>query len=152
MLNRVFPQHSDIHAAVGYLLSNADHTGTERLVEPRILQGRPERVLAIARTMNCRSVYTSGVLSFAESNIPLKTEQAIVREHLRVSFPGLSPSRVAALYVRHRDKGISEIHYVLVNLDLQTGKRLTGYYLAADCSRMRAWVLSVHDRFKLEDP
>jgi hypothetical protein len=152
MLNNIFTHGSGGSSGIDYGLSEHDHTGQLRSVLPAVLYGSAEIVKRVVDVSTFAQRYTAGVLAFAESHLPSHLKRQIIAEHLAVTFPGLDPTRVAALYVEHRDKGFLEIHYWLGNTDLVTGKRLEAYWHRADCPRLKRWVKSVNARFGLADP
>lgn len=138
MLNAVFKRGREAASGIDYGTSDTNHKGERRSVAPRVLYGDPEHVKAVVRTMDCAQRYTSGVLAFAERSLPEKLKAQIIEEHLRISFPGLDPTRVAAVYIEHADEGFCEIHYWIANLDLVSGKRINAYFHRVDRRRLQA--------------
>lgn len=152
MIHSVFHRGLEVAAGIDYGLATKDHKGVVRAVQPIVLEGDPEDVKAIVRASQWARGYVTGVLSFAERDLPMKTKRRIMREHLRVMFPGIDPTRIAITYIQHQDKGFLEIHWWAACTDLATGKRVNPYYHRADKARFRLWVQSVNDRFGLGDP
>lgn len=117
--NNVFRRGQGVASGIDYGLSETDHEGKARSVKPQVLHGDPESVKAVVRSLRCRQRYTAGVVTCVEDLTP-EQERQLIREHQAISFPGLDPARIAAVYIRHRDKGLSEIHYWIANIDLAT--------------------------------
>ncbi len=109
---------------VGYLLSDFDWTGKPRSVKPEILMG-DKFSLELSIAENHRKFkYTSGVLSFADSE-KLTEEQinTVCLKFLDTFLPNQAQDNVPYLFVAHRDKGNLEIHYVVsMAWNLENGK------------------------------
>lgn len=136
MLNCVFKRGREAANGIDYGLSLRNHKGQLRAIKPEVLFGDPEEVKAVVRTMECAQRYTAGVFAFAEKSLPQKIKLKIISEHLRISFPGLDPARIAVTYIEHGDEGFVELHYWIANIDLQSGKRLNAYFDRADRGRL----------------
>ncbi len=104
-------------------------------------------------THRCHAIYeeyTSGVLSFAQKELPPGGREKDGGE--RVLMPGLEKIRYSILWVEHQDKGRLELNFVIPNMELQTGKRLQPYYDRADRPRIDAWQTLVNHHYGLHDP
>ncbi|KAB8313500.1 hypothetical protein EH228_01720 [Erwinia endophytica] len=85
---------------VDYLL------GKERNREgASVLQGKPEEVRELIDASPYAKKYTSGVLSFAEADLPLGQCEKLMESFERVLMPGLDKDQYSVLWVEHRDKG-----------------------------------------------
>ncbi len=82
--------------------------------------------------------YTSGVLSFAEQDLPPGQRETLMASFERVLMPGLDKDQYSVLWVEHRDKGRLELNFLIPNTELLTGKRLQPYYDRADRPRIDA--------------
>ncbi|MTF99164.1 relaxase/mobilization nuclease domain-containing protein, partial [Klebsiella pneumoniae] len=88
--------------------------------------------------------YTSGVLSFAEADLPPGQRETLMASFERVLMPGLDKDQYSILWVAHADKGRLELTFLIPNTELRTGKRLQPYYDRADRPRIDAWQPVVH--------
>lgn len=131
----------------GYLLGrDYDREGAT------LLRGDPDEVAALIDSSRYAKKYTSGVLSFAESNLPDKQKRALMDSFEKTLLPGMEAQQYSCLWVEHRDKGRLELNFVIPNLELTSGKRLQPYYHAADMRRVEAWATIQRDELKLADP
>lgn len=117
-----------------------------------VLQGKPEEVRELIDASPYAKKYTSGVLSFAESDLPLGQREKVMESFERVLMPGLDKDQYSILWVEHRDKGRLELNFLIPNTELLTGKRLQPYYDRADRPRIDAWQTIVNGRLGLHDP
>ncbi|EBH8946429.1 relaxase [Salmonella enterica subsp. enterica serovar 6,7:b:-] len=132
---------------VNYLL------GKERDREQaKTLRGDPERVKTLIDTCDFARTYTSGVLSFEETDLPDSDKQQLMDELEQTLLPGLDKDQYSILWVEHQDKGRLELNFVIPNVELHSGKRLQPYYDRADRPRVNAWQTLTNDRLGLSDP
>lgn len=132
---------------VNYLL------GKERDREQaKTLRGDPERVKNLIDTCDFARTYTSGVLSFQETDLPDADKQQLMDELEQTLLPGLDKDQYSILWVEHQDKGRLELNFVIPNIELHSGKRLQPYYDRADRPRVNAWQMLTNDRLGLSDP
>ena len=132
---------------VNYLL------GKERDREQaKTLRGDPERVKNLIDTCDFARTYTSGVLSFQETDLPDADKQQLMDELEQTLLPGLDKDQYSILWVEHQDKGRLELNFVIPNIELHSGKRLQPYYDRADRPRVNAWQTLTNDRLGLSDP
>ncbi|ECA3757775.1 nuclease [Salmonella enterica subsp. enterica serovar Poona] len=117
-----------------------------------VLQGKPEEVRELIDASPYAKKYTSGVLSFAEQDIPPGQRDKLMASFERVLMPGLDKDQYSVLWVEHRDKGRLELNFLIPNTELLTGKRLQPYYDRADRPRIDAWQTIVNGRLGLHDP
>jgi hypothetical protein len=96
--------------------------------------------------------YTSGVLSFAEADLPPGQREKLMASFERVLMPGLDKDQYSILWVEHADKGRLELNFLIPNTELLTGRRLQPYYDRADRPRIDAWQTIVNGRLGLHDP
>ncbi len=116
-----------------------------------VLQGKPEEVRSLS-TPRPTQKYTSGVLSFAEKDLPPGQREKLMASFERVLMPGLDKDQYSVLWVEHQDKGRLELNFLIPNTELLTGKRLQPYYDRADRPRIDAWQTIVNGRLGLHDP
>lgn len=117
-----------------------------------VLQGKPEEVRALIDASAYAKKYTSGVLSFAEQDLPAGQREKLMASFERVLMPGLDKDQYSILWVEHADKGRVELNFLIPNTELLTGKRLQPYYDRADRPRIDAWQTVVNGRLGLHDP
>ena len=117
-----------------------------------VLQGKVEEVRELIDASAYAKKYTSGVLSFAEKDLPPGQREKLMASFERVLMPGLDKDQYSVLWVEHGDKGRVELNFVIPNTELLTGKRLQPYFDRADRPRIDAWQTIVNDRLGLHDP
>ena len=117
-----------------------------------VLQGKPEEVRELIDASPYVKKYTSGVLSFAEADLPPGQREKLMASFERVLMPGLDKDQYSILWVEHADKGRLELNFLIPNTELLTGKRLQPYYDRADRPRIDAWQTVVNGRLGLHDP
>lgn len=117
-----------------------------------VLQGKPEEVRELIDASPYVKKYTSGVLSFAESDLPPGQCEKLMASFERVLMPGLDKDQYSVLWVEHADKGRLELNFLIPNTELLSGKRLQPYYDRADRPRIDAWQTVVNGRLGLHDP
>ena len=104
----------------GYLVN-----GEERAAKPEVIRGDPEAVGGIIDTLPFHRKYSSGVLSFApEDHVTPEAEEEIMDRFENAVFAGLPPDRRSIVWIKHTDKGRTEMHFVVPRVDLGTGKSL----------------------------
>ncbi len=117
-----------------------------------VLQGKPEEIRELIDASPYVKKYTSGVLSFAEADLPPGQREKLMASFERVLMPGLDKDQYSILWVEHADKGRLELNFLIPNTELLTGKRLQPYYDRADRPRIDAWQTVVNGRLGLHDP
>ncbi|HHO0151187.1 TPA: plasmid mobilization relaxase MbeA [Enterobacter asburiae] len=117
-----------------------------------VLQGKPEEVRELIDASPYAKKYTSGVLSFEESELAPGQREKLMESFERVLMPGLDKDQYSVLWVEHGDKGRVELNFVIPNTELLTGKRLQPYYDRADRPRIEAWQTVVNGRMGFSDP
>jgi len=117
-----------------------------------VLQGKAEEVRELIDASPYAKKYTSGVLSFAEKDLPAGQREKLMASFERVLMPGLDKDQYSVLWVEHADKGRLELNFLIPNTELLTGKRLQPYYDRADRPRIDAWQTVVNGSLGLHDP
>ena len=127
MIVRIFNSGtSGGESPVRYLLSDTDHTGEQRSVEPEVLSGRPELTIATINSITRKHKYVSGAIAFRDHEQPSREQiMDIIGRFKETVCPGLDARHYNSLFVLHRDKGNTEIHFVVPSLELTTGRRLS---------------------------
>lgn len=117
-----------------------------------LLRNDPDITEELINTSKYAQRYTSGVLSFAEANLPEDKKQRIMDSFESALLPGLDKDQYQCLWVEHRDKGRLELNFVVPNIELTQGKRLQPYYDRADRPRLNAWKQITNIAYSLHDP
>lgn len=117
-----------------------------------VLQGKPEEVRELIDASPYAKKYTSGVLSFAEADIPAGQRDKLMASFERILMPGLDKDQYSILWVEHTDKGRLELNFLIPNTELLSGRRLQPYFDRADRPRVDAWQTVVNGRLGLHDP
>lgn len=153
MIVKFFDHGSGRSDGLNYLLDDQDHAGRPRPVPPRVVAGDFALTAALVDASPYKKHYTSGVLRFTETDLPESQKMQIIQGFEETLFPGLDRDRFNTLWVEHRDHdGQVELHFVVANLDLATGKRLQPYYDRADLGRVNAWKNLINHRHGFTDP
>ena len=116
------------------------------------LRGDPEVTKAIIDASQYAKKYTSGVLSFAEPDLPADKKQLLMDSFVTMLLPGLDRDQYDCLWVEHRDKDRLELNFLIPNIELLTGKRLQPFYHGADGARVDCWKRLVNDEWDLHSP
>lgn len=133
--------------SVDYLLGR-----DRRREDARLLRGNADETIALIDGSTYAKKYTSGCLSFEESNLSEARKQQLMDSFEECIFTGLDADQYNCLWVEHRDKGRLELNFVIPNIELTTGKRLQPYYHAADHKRVDAWRTIQNIQYGLSDP
>jgi hypothetical protein len=125
MIVRIFNAGiSNGESPVRYLLSDSDHTGKSRDVEPQVLAGNPDTTIAVINNIRRKHKYVSGAIAFRDTENPSHQQMMqIIRSFKDTFCPGLTGDHFNSLFVLHKDKGNTEIHFV-VPMTVMSGKRL----------------------------
>jgi len=115
-------------------------------------RGDPDAIQDLIDSSPYAKKYTSGVLSFEESDLDRTTKDKIMSSFEKALLPGLDADQYSCLWVEHRDKGRLELNFVVPNVELLSGKRLQPYFEKADKPRINAWKIAKNAILKLHDP
>lgn len=123
MIVRIFNSGtSGGESPVRYLLSDTDHAGDKRSVEPEVLSGRPELTVATINSITRKHKYVSGAIAFRDHEQPSREQiMSVIGRFKETVCPGLDARHYNSLFVLHRDKGNVEIHFVVPSIELATG-------------------------------
>jgi hypothetical protein len=120
--------------------------------DARLDRGNPNEVIDIIDGLKFAQKYTSGVLSFAEKDLPEPVKREIMDNFEKTLFPGMDQDQYSVLWVQHLDKGRLELNFVVPNVELLSGKRLAPYYDRADRVRVNAFKTICNAQYELADP
>jgi hypothetical protein len=110
---------------VNYLMSDRDHTGQPRAVAPEVLEGSPDLTVAVINGIQRKHKYVSGAIAFRDNEQPTREQMRdVIRSFKQTVCPALGPEHFNSLFVLHRDKGNTEIHFVVPMTEMTTGKRM----------------------------
>jgi len=115
-------------------------------------RGDPASIVALINSSPYAKKYTSGVLSFAESDLSREAKDKLMSSFESALLPGLDKNQFSCLWVEHRDKGRLELNFVVPNIELQSGKRLQPYFDRVDRPRINAWQTIQNEELQLHDP
>lgn len=118
-----------------------------------VLRGDPIQTADLIDSLTFKRRYTSGCLSFEETELTQKTKSTIMDGFESAIFAGLDSDQYDITWIEHTDKnGRIELNFVIPNVELLTGRRLQPYYDPADRTRINAWQNYVNASLNLSDP
>ncbi len=104
----------------GYLVN-----GQQRDPRPEVVRGDPKTVAGIIDALPFKRRYTSGVLSFAaDDEVTPEAQEDIMNRFEGAVFASIPADRRSIVWIKHRDKGRTELHFVVPRVDLGTRKSL----------------------------
>ncbi|UZA07610.1 relaxase/mobilization nuclease domain-containing protein (plasmid) [Moraxella bovis] len=134
-----------------YLLDNRANQGVARII--RGDEMHTSRQIDLLDCANASSTYTSGCLSFDESEtLDEKQKQELMVSFEEALLPNFDVTRYACYWVEHTDKGRLELNFVFAKVDLQTGKHLDVYQQRRDVTRLNYWKEIQLQKYGLSDP
>jgi Relaxase/Mobilisation nuclease domain len=156
MFSKVFARGAGKAAGTDYLMSEKDAQGKERNIPAEVLRGDPRITKQIISRLNFAQNYKSGVLSFTETVDEIGRDKLgeimdSFEDMVKAGFED-DPGRIDVLWVLHQDKGRAELHWVIPNVDLETGKRFQPYFDRVDQKMFRAWERLTNTENGFTDP
>lgn len=142
---------ASITGSINYLVGDYDSDGNRRGVDPVWLRGDAEHMRQIVGYGNHAGSFTSGVLRFVE-DLDDAQQQHMIDEFERALLPGLDPCQYVSNWVMHRDKGGTELHFLVAGEELSTGKRVNAYYHEKDRIRLYHWRRAMDAEHGFADP
>lgn len=128
----------------------------------KILFGDVNEVAELIDCSPYEKRYTSGCLSFYESDLTEADKAQIMHDFEKTLFPGLTTGNYRILWIEHRDKINEEtgerrleLNFLIPNIEIESGKRLQPFFAKADLDRVDAFKKIVnyeHDLFDPDDP
>lgn len=154
MFNKVFNRGRGKATGINYLVSTHDATGKPRTPPAEVIRGDISITKGLIASLRYTQRYTSGVLSWSESPESISQEQMdqVMDSFENMVCAGLPTDRLNFLWVKHQDKGRLELHYVIPNVDLLTGKRFAPYFDRVDRALFRAWERLTNATFGFSNP
>jgi len=143
---------SDSTGPIEYLFSDRDHKGDLRAVDPELIRGDAEIVGKLTDCTRRKSRYTSGVINFrSDESPPPDVQQEIMDAFEAFAFAGKAPDTWTSMWVRHRDKGTVELHFLLPRIDLETGQDINAFQRGWD-AHWRPWQRDICAVYGFTDP
>lgn len=142
---------ASITGSINYLMGDYDSDGNPRGVDPVWLRGDAEHMRQIVGYGNHAGSFTSGVLRFVE-DLDETQRNEVIDEFERALLPGLDTSQYVSNWVMHRDKGGTELHFLVAGEELSTGKRVNAYYHEKDRIRLYYWRRAMDAEHGFADP
>jgi hypothetical protein len=137
-------------SAVNYLLNERTATG-----EAELVRGDPDLTLKIIKEIDNKWKFSSGVISFSEAeNFKLDDEklEKIMDEFERTFFPGMEKDEYNILWVKHTDKGRTELHFIAPRIHLPTWKAYNPYLHKKDLKKKDLFQDYINQKFGLYSP
>ena len=109
----------------------------------RVLSGNEQEVAGLIDSSPFAKKYTSGCLSFYESDLSDEAKRKIMADFEHCLFPGMSSDQYRVLWIEHRDKINEEtgerrleLNFLIPNTEILTGNRLQPFYHEAQMPRV----------------
>ena len=125
----------------------------------RVLSGNEQEVAGLIDSSPFAKKYTSGCLSFYESDLSDEAKRKIMADFEHCLFPGMSSDQYRVLWIEHRDKINEEtgerrleLNFLIPNTEILTGKRLQPFYHEADMPRVDLFKKIINFEHQLHDP
>ena len=125
----------------------------------RILSGSEAEIAGLIDSSPYSRKYTSGCLSFYESDLSDEAKSKIMADFEKCLFPGLDQGQYRVLWIEHRDKVNEEtgqqrleLNFLIPNIEISTGKSLQPFYHKADMSRVDLFKKVTNYEYEFYDP
>ena len=125
----------------------------------RVLSGSEQEVAGLIDSSPFAKKYTSGCLSFYESDLSDEAKSKIMAEFEACLFPGMSSDQYRVLWIEHKDKLNEEtgerrleLNFLIPNTEILTGNRLQPFYHEADLPRVDLFKKIINFEYQLHDP
>lgn len=125
----------------------------------KLLSGDLEEVAELIDSSPFVKKYTSGCLSFYESDLSETKKKNVMAAFEKTLFSGLTPDQYRIVWIEHRDKENIEtgekrleLNFLIPNIEITTGKRLQPFFAKADLNRVDDFKSIVNHKYQLFDP
>ena len=125
----------------------------------RILSGSEAEIAGLIDTSPYHRKYTSGCLSFYESDLSDEAKSKVMADFEKCLFPGLDQGQYRVLWIEHRDKVNEatgqqrlELNFLIPNIEVFSGKSLQPFYHKADMSRVDLFKKVTNYEYEFYDP
>lgn len=135
-------------------LGDSDYEQFLRNPPAKILRGSIDLTKKLISGLPFSQKYTSGCLSFSEHLEEISQEiiESVMDSFESMIKTGLDDDHLSVFWVQHAEKGRVELHFVVPNVDLGTGKRFPTYFDRVDRPRFKAWQGLTNAIFGFADP
>ena len=125
----------------------------------RVLSCNEQEVAVLIDSSPFAKKYTSGCLSFYESDLSDEAKRKIMADFEHCLFPGMSSDQYRVLWIEHKDKLNEEtgerrleLNFLIPNTEILTGNRLQPFYHEADMPRVDLFKKIINFEHQLHDP
>lgn len=119
---------SNSASAINYLFSEKDGEGNIRNPPAELFEGDVFLTKYLIDTCPRDKKYSSYALAFRDSEKPTDLQLKEIVKSLRETFcTGLGPDRVNLLVVKHLDKNSIELHIIIPDTEMTTGKQFNPF-------------------------
>lgn len=125
----------------------------KREPEAKVLRGDIDAQVQLIDSLDFKQRYLSGVHRFIESDIPDSTKNEIMDSFENMMFAGLSEEqKPPVLWVQHQEKGGTELHFIIPEVEMGSGKKFSPFWHETDLKMVDAWKNTVNYEHDLTDP
>jgi len=146
MIIRFFKRGKEGSGAIEYLTNGTLHKGFE------VLRDDPEVTKKIIHSLNYSHKYSSGVLCFSEKNVDKNILNEIIDQYETIVFAGLKKDEYNWIVVKHVEKGRTELHFVIPNVNLQLNRSFKPYFHRIDLPLFNAFKDYVNLKYGFSNP
>lgn len=118
----------------------------------RLLLGDVDLSKRLIHQYQSENKFTSGCLSFTETNIPENQKYELMHSFEKSLLCGLDADQYNIVWIEHRDKNRLELNFVIANQELRTGKRLQPYWDGIDRPLVENWKLVQNQNYGFTEP
>jgi len=125
----------------------------------KILNGNEQEIAELIDSSPFAKKYTSGCLSFYESDFLEEAKKQVMAKFEQCLFPGMNENQYRVLWIEHKDKINEEtgeqrleLNFLIPNVEITTGQRLQPYYHEADLPRVDLFKKITNFEYELHDP
>jgi hypothetical protein len=134
-------------SAIKYLLDERQTEGTAQ-----VFKGDPKLTLNIIKQIKNKWKFSSGVLSFEELIQDDEVLNEIIQEFENTFFAGLKKNQYNITWIKHTDKGRTELHFIAPRLELTTQKAYNPYFIKKDFIKKDLFQDYINSKFTLSSP
>ena len=125
----------------------------------KIISGDEKEIAELIDSSPFAKKYTSGCLSFYESDLSEEAKKQIMANFEKCLFPGMDQNQYRVLWIEHKDKINEEtgrqrleLNFLIPNVEIESGQRLQPYYHEADMPRVDLFKKITNFEYQLHDP
>ena len=145
MLHKVFSCGGNGKNPAEYLLKHRE------AYEPEIVFGDPSMTWDVIKNCHFKEAYTSFVLS-CEEKLTKKQVDEMIESYENIAYVGIDKNDISRYYVLHQDHDRTEIHGIVANVHLSTGRRWKHYVDKIDRPRFESWQELTNIKMGLSSP